>query len=144
MDKTLWFSKLFKFYTWANGQSWRTTSLETSEVNTLVLHIFIHYIWRKPLNISTGKFILRVVARNRVGCSTSDTILVDLKGSPNKFLLQFILYLIWNIGTTALSGTLAVVEDEEPNSYSTSWEEHLFIGEHKGVPKVASSHLLLI
>jgi len=64
-----------------------------------------------------GKFILRVVARNRVGCSNSDTILVDLKG------------------TQGLSSTLEVVEDEEPTSYSTSWEEHLFIGEHKGVPK---------
>jgi len=70
-----------------------------------------------------GKFILRVVARNRVGCSTSDTILVDLKG------------------TKALSSTLEVVDDEEYNSYSTSWEEHLFIGEHKCVPKVACSHL---
>ena len=142
MDNTSLSSKLSQFYTWANGRSWRTTSLETLEVNTQYIASFIQNIFRISVNISTGKFILRVVARNRVGCSTSDTILVDLKGSPNySILLQFILYLVWNIGTQVLSSTLEIVEDEEPPSYSTSWEEHLFIGEHKGVPKVAISHL---
>ena len=93
------------------------------------------------INMSAGKFILQVVARNRVGCSpSSDTILVDLKGIPVNSILLWILLHLANLGTQALNSNLSIVEELEP-AYSTTWEEHIFIGDHNDAPKVAVSYL---
>lgn len=91
--------------------------------------------------MSAGKFILQVVARNRVGCSpSSDTILVELKGIPVNSILLWILLHLANLGTQALNSNLSIVEELEP-AYSTTWEEHIFIGDHNDAPKVAVSYL---